>query len=373
MLKALCHISLLNPALHTRIFYKHALSAQKLGYDVSIIAQDKATEPYTLEGIQILPIGPFDRLSLTRWQVQAQILRKALAIQADIYVLHTPELLDLGHKLKTRLGASVMYDVHEDYAFTLQHARHYPAGIRGLMAAWVRRKEQKAIRWLDGVFYAEQLYDNILQARPEQKLVLENTFSPRALQQAPAVEIPAVPYLLYTGTIAEGWGIWEAIKRWEQWNQIEPMHLVVAGHSQFPGLVRQIGQRVQRNGLSDRFQLIGGTSYVPYPDIVQLIQHCHAGLGLYQLLPHLIGKIPTKFFEFLAANKPLIFTPEPHWNAFNAQHQLGFPDTDALHIQQEQIRQWHTDPPVHPPETYLWEAKEEKRLEAFWKRLTGAD
>lgn len=368
----ICHLSLLNPALHTRIFYKHALSAVEMGHEVSIIAQNEAGEPFFQDGVQIIPLQPFPRLSPQRLQARKTVLQKARSVKADVYIIHTPELIDVARKLHRQLGAKIIYDVHEDYAHTLRFATHYPPGIRGLMASWVRRKETQAVQWLSGVIYAERIYDNILGAAPDQKLVLENTFSPRALQQSPTLAIPPKPYLLYTGTIAEAWGIWESIDLWEQWNQSETIHLVVAGHCQLPDLLARIQKRVQQSAIKDRFTLIGGGDYVPYADIVQLIQNCYAGLGLYHPLPYLIGKIPTKFFEFLAAHKPLIFTDEVLWNQFNQKHALGIPYTHTPFSSPSiapLLHAWYQNPPVHPPESYQWEKREEPKLRAFLDSL----
>jgi hypothetical protein len=369
MLLKICHLSLLNPALHPRIFYKHALSAVEMGHEVSIVAQSEASEPFVQEGVRIIPLQPFPRLSPQRLQARKEVLQKARAVRADVYIIHTPELLAVAKKLQRQLGAKIIYDVHEDYAHTLRFSTHYPAGIRGLMASWVRRKETQAVQWLSGVFYAERIYDNILGAAPAQKLVLENTFSPRALRQSPSVALPTKPYLLYTGTIAEAWGIWESLDLWEQWNQSEAMHLVVAGHCQLPNLLARIQSRIQQSDIQDRFILIGGADYVPYADIVYLIQNCYAGLGLYHPLPYLIGKIPTKFFEFLAARKPLIFTGERHWQQFNEKNALGIPYSPIPDTLLPLLHAWYQNPPVHPPENYQWEKREEPKLKAFLESL----
>ncbi|MEL6843914.1 MAG: hypothetical protein AAFP02_11955, partial [Bacteroidota bacterium] len=57
----LCHLSLLNPLRHPRIYYKHALSACLAGYQVSVIAQGREEAHYDEAGIHLIPLAPFDR------------------------------------------------------------------------------------------------------------------------------------------------------------------------------------------------------------------------------------------------------------------------------------------------------------------------
>src|SRR5687768_1730874 len=99
----ICHLSLLNPAIHSRIFFKMALSQVQAGYRVSIIAQDPARAPYMREGVEIVPLGVFGRLSWRRLWSLGRMRRLAQGLAADVYQIHTVELLGLARKLKQRL------------------------------------------------------------------------------------------------------------------------------------------------------------------------------------------------------------------------------------------------------------------------------
>jgi hypothetical protein len=141
---------------------------------------------------------------------------------------------------------------------------------------------------------------------------------------------------------------------------------VMAGFTYDEELVKKIEAWVAKSGLADRFQLIGGNEYVPYARIVWLIRHCLLGTALYRPKPHIIGKEPTKFFEYRALAKPLLFTSEPYWNAWHERHQLGVPliGTESAASLWAQIDAWQV-----PEDTaaFCWTA-EEAKLKAWMER-----
>lgn len=318
----ICHLTVLNPAVHTRIFYKLACSQQEMGYQVSIIGQDMATLPYEKASVSILPTGDFPRKSFARLFAPIRILRKALQTDADIYVIHTPELLWVGAWLKKRKGKKVVYDVHEDYLANITQTETYPKWMRGMLGRKVRRTERRAVKWLDAISYAELNYDNLLEVPPRRKFFLRNTFTDRPAGGPSKIEIPAQPYMLYTGTLSENRGVFRTLALWAEFNKNRPVHLVIAGMAFLPEMFTRIWHEVEAYGLKDRFTLIGGIDYLPFTDILRLIEHCEFGTALYD--GNLRGRMPTKFYEFMAYRKALVYTPDSYWDAINSDSFFGF-------------------------------------------------
>ena len=136
----ICHLSLLNPAIHSRIFFKMARSQVRAGYRVTIVAQDPAPAPYVREGVQIIPIGVFGRLSWRRIWAVFKIARIAKRLAADIYQVHTVELLSTAQKIKQKLPRTrVIFDMHEDYVANIMHADYYGERSRKPLAQRVQR------------------------------------------------------------------------------------------------------------------------------------------------------------------------------------------------------------------------------------------
>lgn len=364
----ICHLTVLNPARHTRILYKLACSQAGWGWSASIIGQDAAAAPYEAEGVRIVPLRPFGRLSLRRLLAPWRILLLALRERADVYTVHTPELLPVALLLRALRRARLIYDMHEDYAATIRQALHYPAWLRRPLAALIRGLERLALPHLAAVCYAEACYVNVLGAPPERVLLLRNTFTWRAVQGQAQTVLPPQPYLLYTGTIAREWGVLAALDLWESVCRLTPVHLCVAGFTHDAGLLDEIRRRVQASGLEEQFTLIGGASYVPYADILHLIRHCRAGIALYEPLPHLRDKIPTKFYEFLALGRPLIYPQSPVWARFGAEAGLGAVWPQPVEALLHALDAWTPLPEEQRRPRYAWESDAEA-LRALMERL----
>lgn len=100
------------PRDNARVFQRQAKSLLTFGFNVSILTNDGGLEE-CVEGINIY-CTPYwkNRLKVLLF-ARRQFEQKAKEINADIYFIHSPELLPLGLKLKS-MGKKVLYDAHED-------------------------------------------------------------------------------------------------------------------------------------------------------------------------------------------------------------------------------------------------------------------
>ncbi|HHG83236.1 MAG TPA: glycosyltransferase [Bacteroidetes bacterium] len=322
--KHICHLTVLNPAKHSRIFYKAARSQVAEGYQVSIIGQDAAAAAYDLEGVRIHPTGIFSRMHLARWQAAKKIAQMAIATQADIFQIHAPELLPVSREIQAALPAArFVYDMHEDYRLNILHAGYYPRWLRGPLSRKVRKAEMAFAKWGAGVIYAEDCFSGILPFSVADSAIVRNRFLPPAeIVAAPAFGDERLPLLLYSGTIALNWGVMDALALWQALQAKQAVRLCIAGHTHDRELLQQIAAFVQASGYAERFFLAGGAEYLPYSEMVGWIQAADLGLALYQLRGNIRDRIPTKFYEFMAAGKPVVFTENSAWNVLNAE--LGF-------------------------------------------------
>lgn len=96
-----------------RVFQRQCKSIVKAGYEVSILTNDGGSKEI-LDEINIYPCGRFwkNRIKIILF-AKHQFFKKAIEIDADIYQLHSPELIPLGLELKRR-GKIIIYDAHED-------------------------------------------------------------------------------------------------------------------------------------------------------------------------------------------------------------------------------------------------------------------
>jgi len=378
----ICHLTVLNPALHGRIFYKEALSMQHSGYRVTVVgladSGQAPTGPAGLEhpsGVRLHLLQPTGRWGLSRWLRPWQILRLAWRQRADVYHIHTPELLWVAALLRVLLRSQVVYDVHEDYAANFLYYGVYPPGVRHLLAAYV-----KALEWASRLFVslyvlAEDCYQRHFPAK--RSVVVAN----KVIANPPPTPLPdiadsPIPTLLYTGTWAPVWGLDQTIDLWEALQSQIHCRLIVAGHGIDAQYIRQITNRLATSPFRDRIQIMGGSTYVPYPTIRQLQASCTAILALYPVNRANRERIPTKFYEAMSVGKPLIFTSNPTWNRLNGVYYFGMAiadvDDNTLSTIAEALRTGFHQCYPHPlpPSAYAWQEEAARLLKAY-KTLVG--
>lgn len=140
-------------------------------------------------------------------------------------------------------------------------------------------------------------------------------FLPNAFVQV-ETEPPLLPdlagrYTLYTGNLAESWGIMEALQKALETPQSP---FILAGSTKSP----HIETRIRRALNGHRCWLWIRSRFVPYPVIQNLQRYAALLYALYQPLPHLRDKIPGKFYEAAALGIPILY-PEGKsavWDAF---------------------------------------------------------
>lgn len=347
------HLTVQNPALHTRIFYKLALSQVAAGWKVSVAGQYDSSTIFEERGVTIYPTRPFSRLSFQRILLRGKLYQLVRELRPDAVTIHAPELLPLAVRMHKAFGTKIWYDVHEDYQLDLHHAAHVPSWLRRPLGNAVRSTEQKALSSISVVTYAEESYADVLNAGKKAS-ILPNLFSVRSQTSPSTVQVPETPYFLFTGTLARERGTFAAIDYWEQLFPACGYPLIIAGQSSREVMVTELQSRISQSPYAESIRLIGGREFVPYSDIVALINGCYAGLGLYEPLRHLVGKLPTKYYEHLALGRPLLYPALGAWGRFGKETSLGVGITPEMNGRDilTRIAAWTASP---QPERFIWQ------------------
>jgi glycogen(starch) synthase len=279
------------------------------------------------------PIFHGTRLSLERLAAQRRYWRLLQQLRPDIVVAHAPELLPLTLLWQALgRGRKFLYDIRENYALNVSTQGVYAGLTRRGLAAGLRWVEGWAARRAAGVILAEASYADELPFLPAlpagRVVVLENKYQPGPGEvlptQARRLPAPTEPLrLLYSGTISELNGVWEAIAVAGQLRQAWPggAQLTIIGFCQQPALLRELQAQVAHN--ASGVHLIGGAEMVPHARIVAEISCSHLGLLPYRPHPSTARCRPTKLFEYLAHGLPVLLPPNPLWRALVQQHGAG--------------------------------------------------
>ena len=333
--------------------------------------------PAATPRISLHPLFRGSRLSLARLAAQWRFWLLLRRVRPMLTIVHAPELLPLTLLWQALgRGRHFIYDIRENYALNVSTQLVYQGFTRRWLAAGLRWVEVRAARRAAALILAEASYAAELpflnQLPAARVVVLENKYQPAAGEELPALPLalplPHEPlHLLFSGTISELNGVWEAIALAEKLRTAWPggVKLTIIGFCQQPKQLRQLKQMTVQ---LDWLILFGGADPVPHSQIVAEIGRSHLGLLAYR--PHASSARcrPTKLFEYLAHGLPVLAPPNPLWQAEIERHGAGLavdfqhlPDGPAL-VRQLQAARFY---PAGIPGDVQW-AGEGKKL---WRLL----
>ena len=145
-----CHMTSAHNSDDIRIFHKECVSLAKAGYDTYLVAKGESRDE---KGVHVVGIGPAPGSRLKRMALFSnKIYRRALAIDADIYHFHDPELLPYGLKLK-KAGKKVIFDSHERYVEQIKTKAYLPKSLQAFISYTYDKYESNVVRQFDAVIF----------------------------------------------------------------------------------------------------------------------------------------------------------------------------------------------------------------------------
>lgn len=328
--------SVLKPVDDTRMRGKFAETlAERAGTRMHIAGRGTTGAVAGPASIRLHPIFGGTRLSLSRLAAQWRYGQLLQRLKPDLVIVHAPELLPLTLLWQALgPGRKFLYDIRENYAINVSTQRVYQGFTRRGLAAALRWVEARAAQRAAGVILAEASYAAELpflcQLPASRMVVLENKYQPQPDEKLRTQPIALPPStaplrLIYSGTISELNGVWEAIDLARQLHAAWPggVRLTIIGFCQQPGLLRQLLEKAAQHPAW--LTLIGGAEPVPHDRIVAEISRSHLGLLPYRPHPSTERCRPTKLFEYLAHGLPVLASPNPLWQELLTAHGAGLP------------------------------------------------
>ncbi|MGI6204401.1 MAG: glycosyltransferase family 4 protein [Anaerovoracaceae bacterium] len=171
----ICHLTSVHKSNDVRIFRKECSSlAKNPDYDVFLVARGDSREE---NGVHVVGVGEYrgGRIGRAKY-FSEKVVKTGLAINADIYHLHDPELLRFALELKKN-GKIVIFDSHEDYANQLRIKPYIPAPLRPVIAGTYHLFETGVAKKIDAVIIpTEQEGDgNYFRGRCRRCVTVGNT------------------------------------------------------------------------------------------------------------------------------------------------------------------------------------------------------
>ncbi len=315
--------SVLKPTNDARMYEKIGKSLSVLPNTEIHIAGYKSSQINTNNQF-FYPIFESRRMSVLRLVAPLNFLKIALKLKPDTIIVSTHELLLVTYLYRILFGCKIIYDVQENYFYNLLYTDTFPPLIKNILAYWVRFKEKFVQKKIDGYLLAERTYQRELANRIHpQILVLENKYQGAIPQESKIVRITEGQKikLLYSGTIATSYGVFEAIDLIIRLYLFDyRFELTIIGYS--PNC-RELTKVKNRIAPYPFIKLIGGDKPVDHAEILSAIHTHHIGLLPYRFNESTTLRVPTKLFEYLLNHLPVICSPNLIWGEYIQKFNAG--------------------------------------------------
>lgn len=287
-------------ALDDRIFYREAKSLREAGYSVCVIGKHPTSE--VVDEIQICGIKTASSRAQRLW-LGTSILKKALELHGQVFIIHDPELIAVALLLRAT-GKKVVYDAHENLPAQIQQKDWIPKLIRWLLAPAARMAEGIASRALNGIIAAVPA----IQIRfPPSKTVLVRNF-PTSAALATLGEGTDLSerrnVVIYTGGLSRIRGTAELI---EASRGLSNAELWLVGDFDDPAFRDEVVSNLPIN--------VKWLGWKPYAHVLKLYREAKLGVVLLHSTPNHRCALPVKLFEYLGAGLPVIASNFPEYES----------------------------------------------------------
>lgn len=369
-MKKICHITSAHGPEDVRIFHKECVSLARAGYEVYLVQRG---ESYEKEGVHLIGFGKPSSNRLGRMLFAARrAYLAALAVDADVYHFHDPELLPYGLKLKRR-GKKVIFDSHEDTLESILEKSWIPAPLRKAVYLWFKGQQEEVCRRIDAVVaVTPHMVDFFRSINPRTVQVANFPI----LDDSPAPPDAASKTLVFAGGISR------------QWNH----HTIIEALERLPDCRYRLCGPAEADYLRELEALPawGQTEYlgkVPHEEVPALLAKSSLGMAVPSYCRNSDWKNGTmgntKIFEEMMAGLPVVCTDFVRWREFVERWHCGIcvdpanPDAIAGAIRYlldhpEEARRMGENGRRAVKEEFNWGVEEKKLLALYEEILNEA-
>jgi glycosyltransferase involved in cell wall biosynthesis len=368
----ICHLTTLHPVFDVRIFYKECVGLARHGYDVTLVARHDKRE--FVDGVRIVPIRSCRIRPVARLVHAVRALRLAMSVKAEVYHFHDPELLPAGVVLKCFSGGRVIYDVHEDVRkHTLGKMWIHPI-IRPVLAFFLGMLEKCCERFFDGIIVVLESH----AARFSSPTVVIHNY-PMLEACEPRIFRNRDHHLIYVGLIRKQRGAVEMLETTARLKIRYPdVRLTLVGNFMPLSLETRVKDRIRDLDIEDAVRVTGR---LEHRRIFDEVADADIGLALLHPDSNYLDALPTKLFEYMMLEKPVVASDFPLWKRIVDRAKCGL-TVDPLDVPAivEGIGRLFDSPDLanrmgrHGRQAVLNEYNwtlEEKKLIAWYQTLTA--
>lgn len=296
--KRICHMTSAHDSRDVRIFHKECVSLSKAGYDITVVVPGKS---FDKDGVKVRGVSRRFNSRLYRMLFMARLVyKKALAVDADIYHFHDPELLPYALKLKRRKKL-VIYDSHEDVPRQILAKTWIPFKMRTFVSRTYEAYEKRISRKLDYIVTATEHIANIFKKYGCKAGSVKNYPLLTDIQCNNEDYLKRDRILCYAGGVTEQRGITQLVTAMEHLDA----ELQIAG-----AIEQDYKKELEKLPGWSKVKLLG---YLNRSEINDLYNRSAVGLVVLKNTPNHWNALPIKMFEYMASGIPIVASDFPVW------------------------------------------------------------
>jgi glycosyltransferase involved in cell wall biosynthesis len=302
-----CHFTSAHNSDDIRIFHKECVSLAEAGHEVYLVTAQSDGQRH--KNVQLVSANSIKRGRLGRMIFTArEVYKHALALDADVYHFHDPELLRFARRLK-RKGKKVIYDAHEDLPRQILGKDYLK--FKGVVSRIVERYENRVSKKVDYVITATPFIAKRFLEINEKSLDVNNfpLLSEMDLQDSGSLKVPNK--VCFIGGISRIRGIQELVES-------------LAGTDIVLDLAGTIPDDFAKClALSDGWKNVNALGFVDRKESLAIKSKSCAGIVTFLPLPNHTNAQPNKIFEYMASGIPVIGSNFPLWKIIIEENNCG--------------------------------------------------
>ena len=306
----ICHVTSTSKHHLPRVV-KECRSAAHAGLTAYVVCQGESSIE---DGVDYIGVPParsrVDRMMRTR----RALIQKALEIDADIYQIHSPELLPYAVSLRN-LGKIVIFDSHEFYGLQIMEKEYIPRSLRGLVAALYMKYEAHVNKSIDATIEVCTVSgQDYFEGRCRKRIFISNAvdlneFSPQGT--APFDKRGSVAYI---GNLSLGRGITSLVKGMAR----TKARLILAGSFSPVSYENELMRMPE-------YSCVDYRGFLKREHLAEVLGDCFAGIStiLHVGQYSRVDTIATKVYEYMAMGLPVIISDTPYAQKLVEQYKFG--------------------------------------------------
>ena len=312
-----CHLTPLQSRPDERAFTRESLPATPHGVRSVIVGPH--TMHAELDGVSFTPT-PVARNRFLRMLLGFRMVRWALPHHADIYHVHSPELIPVAMILKFLFRKTVVYDTREDFPAMMLTKTYIPSRFRRFLSKVVAAVERSAAQNLDGIITADSgSLRPLARVGNSHKLVLYNFPNLRFFPSRNSTEKQYD--IVYRGGLSERTGTFVLLRAIKLLLDAGiSARVLMFGYTDNTSSTSEIRRSLNALGISHLVTL-GGV--IPHDKMAATLSSARILVCPLLKIPKFENNIPVKVFEAWACGLAVVATDLPPIRPFLRDRRHG--------------------------------------------------